>query len=384
MKPDIEKFPDWEIQVISPGRVNLLGEQAETNQSVMLPIAIDRAVRLAARPRTDRTVTVESLSLGERVSFQLDNLQARMDSNGQPLPAWALYPAGVAWALSEAGLAVGGLEAVIESDLPVGAGLGSSSALELAFALAWSKAGEWQVERAQLARICQMAEIQYAGKSCDLMDQFTCAHGVARHALLFDMRSLQWQPLPMPPNTVVILADSGAQRDPTHSEFNRRRAACEQAVQALREDFADIHALRDVSLAQLETFTDRMPAEMYQRAHHVLTEMERVRQAAMCLLQDDAAGFGRLMNASHASLREEFEVSTVELDWLAERAQAMSGCYGARLTGPGFGGCTVNLVAADQSEDFMQALRKGFEAQFGRELPLYACQAGRGAHYKGA
>ena len=384
MKPDIEKLPDWEIQVISPGRVNLLGEQADIHQGVVLPIAIDRTVRLAARPRIDRSVVVESRNLGEQVSFQLDNLQARVDSNGQPLPAWALYAAGVAWALSEAGLAVGGLDVVIASDLPVDTGLGSSSALELAFALAWSKAGEWQVERMQLARICQRAEIQYTGKSCDLMDQFTCAHGVARHALLFDIRSLQWQPLPMPPNTLVILADSGARRDPAHSEFNQRRAACEQAVQALQEDLPDVRALRDVSLAQLETFTDRMPAEMYQRAQHVVTEMERVRQAGMCLLQDDAAGFGRLMNASHASLRDDFEASTVELDWLAARAQAMEGCYGARLNGPGFGGCTVNLVAADQSEDFMQALRKGFEAQFGRDLPLYPCQAGRGAHYKGA
>ena len=279
MKPDIEKLPDWEIQVISPGRVNLLGEQADIHQGVVLPIAIDRTVRLAARPRTDRSVVMKSLDLGEQVSFQLDNLQARVDSNGQPLPAWAFYPAGVAWALSEAGLAVGGLDVVIASDLPVDTGLGSSSALELAFALAWSKAGEWQVERMQLARICQRAEIQYAGKSCDLMDQFTCAHGVARHALLFDIRSLQWQPLPMPPNTLVILADSGARRDPAHSEFNQRRAACEQAVQALQEDLPDVRALRDVSLAQLETFTDRMPAEMYQRAQHVVTEMERVRQA---------------------------------------------------------------------------------------------------------
>jgi galactokinase len=313
----------------------------------------------------------------------LDNLMARVDSAGQPLPDWALYPVGVAWALGEAGLAVGGLDVVIDSDLPAGAGLSSSAALELAFALAWAKAGGWQVERMQLARICQGAENRYVGVNCGLMDQFACAHGVARHALLFDTRSLQWQPLPMPPNTVVILADSGVRRELSHTAYNQRRAACDQSVQALREDLPDIHALRDVSLAQLETFTDRMPAEMYQRAHHVVTEMERVRQAAMCLVQDDAAGFGRLMNDSHTSLRDAFEVSTPELDWLAAQAQAQPGCYGARLTGAGFGGCTVNLVAADQSEPFMQVLRLGFEIQFGRELPLYLCRAGRGAHYKG-
>ena len=382
MQKDRETLPDWEIQVLSPGRVNLLGEHVETSQGVVLPIAIDRCVRLAARPRADRTVTVESRNLAERVSFQLDNLMARVDSAGQPLPDWALYPAGVAWALGEAGLAVGGLDVVIDSDLPAGAGLSSSAALELAFALAWGRAGGWQVERMQLARICQRAENRYVGVNCGLMDQFACAHGVARHALLFDTRSLQWQPLPMPPDTVVILADSGTRRELSDTAYSQRRAACEQALQALRGDLPDIQALRDVSLAQLETFTDRMPAEMYQRAQHVVTEMERVRQAAMCLVQDDAAGFGRLMNASHASLRDAFEVSTPELDWLAAQAQVQPGCYGARLTGAGFGGCTLNLVAADQSEPFMQVLRIGFEIQFGRELPLYLCRAGRGAHYK--
>lgn len=383
MQIDNHNLPDWDIQVISPGRVNLLGEHVESNQGVVLPITIDRFVRLAARPRADRTVTVASRDLDEQVSFQLDHLQARVDSAGQPLPVWALYPAGVAWALSEAGLAVGGLDAVIASDLPDGAGLGSSAALEVAFALAWSKTGEWQLERMQLARICRHAENSYVGVNCGLMDQFACAHGVARHALLFDTRSLQWQPLPMPPDTAVILADSGARGDLTRAVTNQRRAACQQALQALREDLPDIQALRDVSLAQLETFADRMPAELYLRAQHVVTEMERVRQAAMRLVQDDAVGFGRLMNASHASLRDAFEASTPELDWLAARAQEVDGCYGARLTGADFSGRTVNLVAAGQGEKFMETLREGFEAQFGRDLPLYLCQAGRGAHYKG-
>jgi galactokinase len=383
MPIDNQNFPDWDIQVISPGRVNMLGEHVDYNQGVVLPIAIDRFVRLAARPRDDRTVTVESRNLDERVSFSLDDLQARVDSAGDPLPAWALYPAGVAWALNEAGLAVGGMDAVIASDLPAGAGLSSSAALELAFALAWSKTGGWQLERMQLARICQHAENSYVGVNCGLMDQFACAHGVARHALLFDTRSLQWQPLPMPPATVVILADSGARRELSHTAYNQRRSSCEQAVRALREDLPAIQSLRDVSLAQLETFTDRMPAELYLRAQHVVTEMDRVRQAAMRLVQDDAVGFGQLMNASHASLRDAFEVSTPELDWLAARAQAMDGCYGARLTGAGFGGCTVNLVALERGEEFMQTLSSGFEAQFGRPLPLYLCRASRGAHYKG-
>ncbi len=384
MNPEIEKLPDWEIQIKSPGRVNLLGEHVDYNQGVVLPIAIDRFVHLTARPRADQTVVVESLNLDEKVTFQLKDLERRIDSSGKPLPAWALYPAGVAWALRTAGLAVGGLEAVIASDLPAGAGLSSSAALELAFGLAWSTLGGWQLERMQLARICQTAENRYVGVNCGLMDQFACAHGVARHALLFDTRNLQWQPLPMPPDTVVILADSGVRRQLSNSAYNQRRAACEQAMQALRANLPNISALRDVSLAQLETFTDRMPAEEFKRARHVVTEMERVRQASLFLVQDDASGFGRLMNASHASLRDDYEVSTPELDWLAAQAQSQVGCYGARLTGPGFGGCTVNLVAAGQAETFMQFMQAGFAARFERELPLYLCRASRGAHLKGA
>ncbi|MDK2979695.1 MAG: galactokinase [Chloroflexota bacterium] len=384
MTIDAHNLPDWDIQVLSPGRVNLLGEHVDYNQGIVLPIAIDRFIRLAARPLDEPLVVATSRNLDQQVRFRLQDVMERVDSDGNPLPAWALYPAGVAWVLQQAGLEVGGLEVVIDSDLPAGAGLSSSAALELAFALAWSKAGGWQVERMQLARMCQQAENRYVGVNCGLMDQFACAHGVARHALLFDTRNLQWQPLPLPPDTVVIVADSGARRELSHSLYNQRRAACEQAVQFLQEELPDVHSLRDVNLAQLETFTDRMPAELYQRAHHVVTEIIRVQRAALFLVEDHAEGFGQLMNDSHASLRDEFEVSTPELDWLAAQAQGQPGCFGARLTGAGFGGCTVNLVAAGQAEPFMGALADGFTAQFGRELPLYLCRASRGAHFKGS
>jgi galactokinase len=185
-----------------------LGEHVDYNQGVVLPIAIDRFVRLAARPRTDERVVIESLDLKAKVEFDLSDLDSRIDTSGRSLSGWALYPAGVAWALRESGLVVQGLEAIITSNLPIGAGLSSSAALELAFALAWQTAGAWQADRMQLAQLCQRAENVYAGVNCGLMDQFACAHGIARYALYFDVRSLQWQPLPMPPHTAVVIADS--------------------------------------------------------------------------------------------------------------------------------------------------------------------------------
>jgi len=382
--PD-QKFalPDWEIQVISPGRVNLLGEHVDYNQGLVLPIAIDRYVRLAARPRADDLVVIESLDLNEITQFHLAGLEQRADADGRPLAGWALYPAGVAWALRENGLEVRGLEAVIASDLPIGAGLSSSAALELAFALAWGAAAGWGMERMALALLCQRAENLYAGVNCGLMDQFTCAHGVARHALFFDTRSLQWQPLPMPPGTTVVIADSGLRRQLSTSGYNQRRVECEQAARALSARLPGIQSLRDVNPAQLDAHADCLTENERKRARHVVEEIERVRQAAMCLAQEDAPGFGRLMAAGHASLRDLFEVSLAELDGLVEAALSIAGCHGARLTGAGFGGCTVNLVEKDAAGAFSQELQRQYRQKFGRQAQVYVCQPSRGTHLAG-
>lgn len=383
MSDPFEQLPDWEIRVISPGRVNLLGEHVDYNQGMVLPIAIDRFVRLAARPRADDLVTIESLDLKSRLQFRLEDLDQRVDAQGKALAGWALYPAGVAWALRDGGLEVRGLDAVLASDLPIGAGLSSSAALELAFALAWQAAGGWQLERMALAQLCQRAENAYAGVACGLMDQFACAHGVARHALYFDTRSLQWQPLPMPPDSAVVIADSGMRRQLAASGYNQRRAECEQAVSLLRTRLPDLRSLRDLNAAQLDEYGDCLPPEIRKRARHVVEEIARVQQACFCLVQDDAAGFGRLMAAGHASLRDLFEVSLPELDGLVEAALSIEGCHGARLTGAGFGGCTVNLVARHAAVDFMNTLEKRYQQDFGRQALIYCCQPSRGAHLLG-
>ena len=383
MSDPFEQLPDWEIRVISPGRVNLLGEHVDYNQGTVLPIAIDRFVRLAARPRADDLVTIESLDLKSRLQFRLEDLDRRVDAQGKPLTGWALYPAGVAWALRAGGLEVRGLEAVLTSDLPIGAGLSSSAALELAFALAWQAACGWQLERMALAQLCQRAENAYAGVACGLMDQFACAHGVARHALYFDTRSLQWQPLPMPPDSAVVIADSGLRRQLAASGYNQRRVECEQAVSLLRTRLPDIRSLRDVSPAQLDEHEDCLPPEIRKRARHVVEEIARVQQACFCLAQDDAAGFGRLMVVGHASLRDLFEVSLPELDGLVDAALSIEGCCGARLTGAGFGGCTVNLVARESAGDFMAELGRRYRQDFDRQAVIYCCQPSRGAHLLG-
>ncbi len=365
---------------MSPGRVNLLGEHVDYNQGLVLPIAIDRFVRLSARPRVNDLVSIEALDLQQKVRFRLEDLNQRVGSGEEPLPAWALYAAGVAWALKNNGLETCGLDIALTSDLPIGAGLSSSAAVELAYGLAWQAACGWEMDRMRLALICQQAENQYVGVQCGLMDQFACAHGVARHALFFDTRSLQWQPLPMPPATAVVIADSGIRRQLANSGYNQRREECEQAVEILRESLPGIRALRDVNMEQLNTLEDRLPAEIRSRARHVVAEIERVRQACVCLAQDDAVGFGKLMAESHASLRDLFAVSLPELDELVESALNLEGCLGAKLSGAGFGGCTVNLVRSDCAQNFMESLKDSYSRKFGREANVYLCQAGRGAH----
>jgi len=235
----------------------------------------------------------------------------------------------------------------------------------------------------QLALICQRAENHYVGVNCGLMDQFACAHGVARHALFFDTRHLIWRPLPMPPKTTIVIADSGIQRQLANSAYNQRRQACELAVAELKRALPHIQALRDVSPQQLRENADRLDEVTFRRALHVVDEIDRVRQACVCLENENAPAFGKLLVESHRSLRDLFEVSLAELDFLAETALQIDGCYGARLTGAGFGGCTVNLVRQECAQDFINHLSDAYQRQFGRQAAIFSCQPSRGAHFIG-
>jgi galactokinase len=334
---------------------------------------------MVARVNTSGIMQLFARDLGEEVSVSIERLEEKQDLEGNPLPGWALYPAGVAWALIKAGMQTVGLQAVYSSDVPIGAGLSSSAAVEMVFAVAWQAFGGWPADRMRLAHLCQRAENEYVGVASGLMDQFASAHGVAGHALYFDTRSLDWHAVPLPPGTVLVVADSGVRRSLTGSAYNERRAACEEAVAILSQDLPQIRSLRDVSLADFDRFRHNLPRKVEMRAEHVVTEIERVKSAVNALETGDKESFGRLMYAGHASLRDLYQVSTPELDALVEIASQIPGCIGARLTGAGFGGCTINLVEETRSEAFIHRLKDDYLRTTGNETRVYLCQASQGA-----
>jgi len=368
-----------DLLVRAPGRVNLLGEHVDYNSGPVLPAAIDRAVYLAGSATATNHVQLYAPDIGAEVTFSLEGLESKQDLEGNPLPDWAHYPTGVAWAIQQSGKQVAGLRALYTSDVPIGAGLSSSAAVEMAFAVTWQEIGAWPADRMTLARLCQEAENQYVGISSGLMDQFASAYGVRDHALLFDTRSLDWEAVPLPSETVLVVADSGVRRSLTSSAYNERRAACEKAVDILRPDLPGIQSLRDVNPADFYRLHHKLPAEVRLRAEHVITEIERVFSAVAALRSDDQMTFGELMFTGHASLRDLYQVSTPELDALVEIAGGIPGCIGARLTGAGFGGCTINLVEQDHAQDFMQGLQQGYLQRTGKETQAYLCQASQGA-----
>jgi galactokinase len=363
----------------APGRVNLLGEHVDYNDGFVLPVAIDRSVRVAAAPVPDGLVTLAALDLNERISFSLDRLGEKVDVNGDLLPTWARYPAGVAHVLRQEGLEVKGLQAAFTSDVPIGAGLSSSAAVEVAFAVTWRALGEWKRDALQIARLCQRAENQYVGVNCGLMDQFASACGMEGNALYFDTRSLDWQPVPLPPRTAVVIADSGVRRSLAASAYNERRASCEQAVAILNQHIPEVHSLRDVSAVEFAAYSELLPPTVRKRAEHVVKEIARVQDAVIALRRGDAQLFGGLMYSGHASLRDLYEVSCPELDALVDIAREQPGCYGARLTGAGFGGCTVNLVEEGKADAFIQNLKASYQTQTGRTAHVYLCKASAGA-----
>jgi len=363
----------------APGRVNLLGEHVDYNDGWVLPVAIDLAAWIAASPCSSNLIRVHALDLGETVAFQIDDLEDKVDVRGKPLPTWSYYSAGVAWALQQHGLHVGGLDAVLTSTIPAGAGLSSSAAIEVVFAVAWQAISGWQVNQMTLAQICLRAENSYVGVNCGLMDQFASLHGVAGSALLFDCRTLEWEPVPLPQGTSLVIANSGVRRSLGDSAYNERRISCEQATRVLAERLPGVHALRDVSIEAFAQHAHALPLVARLRAEHVVGECARTLEAVERLRAGDAPGFGKLMFQGHASLRDLYQVSCPELDVLVEIAAGLPGCYGARLTGAGFGGCTVNLVKEGKAESFLQALSREYRNRTGKRASVWVCRAVEGA-----
>lgn len=362
-----------DVIVRAPGRVNLIGEHTDYNEGFVLPVAIDRAIYIAARARADRQVRLVALDMGQRAEFTLDAIVR------DEAALWSNYVRGVALFLQEAGYALRGLDGVIQGDVPRGAGLSSSAALEMAAAMAFQATSGLALERVQMALIGRRAENEFVGVQTGIMDQFISALGRRDHALWIDCRSLDYRLVPLPADVRIVVADSGVRRGLVASAYNQRRAECEEGLRRLAERLPGIRALRDVSVEAFEAHQDILPEPVRRRVQHVVYENQRVLDAVAALERGDLAAMGRLMDASHTSLRDLYEVSGPELDALVEIARSVPGCLGARLTGAGFGGCTVNLVEQHAVSAVAAAIERDYPARTGRTPRVYICRAVDGA-----
>jgi galactokinase len=348
--------------------VNLIGEHTDYNDGFVFPMAIDRAVWIALRPRPDGRVVAASLDFDETREFDLGSL-VKKDSD-----SWVEYLKGTAWALQGAGHVLKGFDGVVAGDVPLGAGLSSSASIEMATARAFAAASGLPWEPAPMALLGQKAENKWVGVNCGIMDQLISAAGVRDKALLIDCRSLETQPVPLPRGTVVVVLDTATRRGLVDSAYNERRAQCEAAARLF-----GVKALRDVTSARLAARAAELEPVTFRRARHVVTEDERTLAAAEAMRANDAARLGTLMDESHESLRHDFEVCNDGLNAMVDEARRAPGCFGARMTGAGFGGCAVALVAADHAEAFVRQVEAGYRKATGLDPKVYVCRATNGA-----
>ncbi len=351
------------LWVRSPGRVNLIGEHTDYNDGFVMPIAIERQVVLAARPARDgQDVRVYSANLQAEDAFD-----PRAPVHGE---GWGEYARGVAWALGDAGVPLVAGEVVLASDVPLAAGLSSSAALEVGLGWTFSQLAGQTVERARLAQLMQKAENQWVGVASGIMDQFIAALGKADHALLIDTRDLSYRAVPLPQGVSVVIADTNVKRGLVDSEYNARRRETQAAAEQL-----GVKSLRDVPWQGFAARATALPDLLMRRARHVVSENDRVLQAAAALEAGDVETFGQLMNESHRSLRDDYAVSHPNLDMLVEMARRVPGVYGARMTGAGFGGATVSLVADAAVPDFEREVAQAYAAATGAPPPIYVTRA---------
>ena len=350
----------------APGRVNLIGEHTDYNDGFVLPMAIERETRIAAAPRDDGRVHLIALDLDSEDEFRLAGLAPTEEER------WSNYVRGVAAGLLEAGHPVRGMDALIQGDVPIGAGLSSSAALEMAAVQAFSAVSGFAVSPENAARIGQHAEHTFVGIMSGPMDQLASALGRPNHALLIDCRDLSHELVPLPAGVTILIADTAVRRRVVASAYNERRAQCEAAARAL-----GVPALRDATPAMLDVAPLNPIIAM--RARHIIDENKRVLETVAALRTGDLLRVGELMNASHASLRDLYQVSSAELDTMVELLRAQPGCYGARLTGAGFGGCAVGLIDSAVLEAVIPSVAFAYKARTGLTPGLYPTRAAAGA-----
>lgn len=339
---------------IAPGRVNLIGEHTDYNDGFVLPVALDRDVRVLFRPRADGRVKLYALEFDSWTDFEVG---APKWDDGK---LWPNYVQGVSQTLVDIGVRVQGFEGVVSGNVPRGSGLSSSAALEIAVAKAFLTASNQihALSGPQIAQAAQRAENEYVGVNCGIMDQFISALGEEGHALLIDCRTLHYRRVPFPADTALVIGNTKASRTLAGSAYNERRTQCEEGVRRLQAVLPRITALRDVSSAQLEAHKRLLPETIYRRCRHVVSENERVQAAVDAFERGDYQVVGQLMNESHTSLRDDYEVSSEALDVMVDAMRSQPGCLGARLTGAGFGGCAVALVRTGTEAGVREAIRK--------------------------
>jgi galactokinase len=367
----------------APGRVNLIGEHTDYCDGFVMPAAIDFSTIVAISPRTDGRIVAHSVNFNERVDKSIPEL---LDDGFASLRAgrkvhWSDYPAGVLWALREHGVPIAnGFSLTIAGDVPLGAGLSSSASVEVATAFAVLGATSFDMPLPQIAQLCRRAENVFVGANVGIMDQFVSCCGAQDAAVMIDCRSLQYTLAPIPPEVRIVICNSMVNHSNAGGEYNTRRAEIEEGTAILHSHRPEIKALRDATVEDLAQWGNEMKPNVLRRCRHIITEDTRVLAAVTAFRNSDLTRFGELMAEAHASFRDDFEASCPEIDILVELAVKQPGCYGARITGGGFGGCTVNLVAVDHVPAFVDAMRAGYLAATSITAEIYSSRASAGAH----
>ena len=357
----------------APGRVNLIGEHTDYNEGFVMPSAIGLRTRVAISPRPEPTLLIKSREFPQIFEFDLNDLPQRATG------AWCDYVLGVAVVLQQKGYALQGASLFVESEVPIGAGLSSSAAIEVASALALIRLAGGTLDPVEMAMLCRYTENEFIGARVGIMDQFVSCLGKAGHALLLDCRSLDFELIPIPHKVRMVVCNTMVKHEHASGEYNRRREQCEEGVKILAKWYPELRALRDLSIDQLAQRSNDLPATIFKRCRHVVEENERVREGAHYLGAGDLNGFGKLMRESHRSLRDLYEVSCRELDIMVEAAEGIPGYYGGRMTGGGFGGSTINLVEATYADAFADQIGARYHQATGIRPDVYICSAADGA-----
>lgn len=357
----------------APGRVNLIGEHTDYNQGFVMPAAINFRTQVAVSLRTDQRLVIQSEQYSDRFEFDLNDLPQRGSGS------WCDYVVGVAGALLKEGCSPPGANLLVHGNIPIGAGLSSSAAIEIASALALMSLNGCALPLHQVAQLCQGVENSFVGARVGIMDQFVSCFGSAGHALLLDCLSLQFERIPIPDSVAMVICNTMVKHQHAGGEYNRRRRECEDAIMSLAHWYPAIRSLREISAEQLAEHAKDIPEILYRRCQHVVQENARVQQSARSLRSGDVENVGEQMMASHRSLRDLYEVSCAELDVMVELAEGLPGYYGGRMTGGGFGGCTVNLVDTTEADAFASRIARRYKDTTGIQPEVYVCSASEGA-----